>query len=450
MGFIRFRLRCKTKASCTARLGNRNWTSMVTTKTCKTKQVEKAKSLKQTSLARALNSGALDRVPKSGYSLYCATSLRNLDSALRGVAHKTRFKILAQRWRDLSACTRQSYCVKAKSMLQARHEQAKILGVKVRGQVTNHECWEKCKPTTDVSVKAATKNVGGMLSSDVGDVVVWSHGSANHRLKIGSGSYGDCVLGQHPQTGQNLVIKFFRSTSEMQHEKEVYNSLQNGTLLNTESRQHLFVQMLMHGLAPMPWIGLSLGADTLSGCISMEPLQPCDAKGVCAQLIMALSFLLSRHLLHLDVKPSNVVYDIRSNRVQLLDFSLALRWPVTLQAIKRLNLRTFCTAPFRPPELLPTNSPDRLCKIIGPTVDIWSVGCTLYLAITNELLFQNDEEGRLYKCLMSERGRASEKRIMFRAERLLRTLELQDVAHAKFCGGLCASSVNLMLKDGQY
>jgi serine/threonine protein kinase len=92
-------------------------------------------------------------------------------------------------------------------------------------------------------------------------------------------------------------------------------------------------------------------------------------------LASALRYLHRHGLLHLDVKPANVVAD--GGRAKLIDLSLA-RPPGRYRA----GLGTWCN--LSPEQARGTD--------LGPAADVWGLGTVLYEAATGEAAFDGDDE----------------------------------------------------------
>ena len=100
-----------------------------------------------------------------------------------------------------------------------------------------------------------------------------------------------------------------------------------------------------------------------------------------SSLLQAVSILHHHHIIHCDIKASNVLmYD--NNVIKLADFSLA--------TIKHKSFtHTVCTSTHRSLEgFLKTGFDEKL--------DIWSLGCTFYEIAYQELLFVNQGVDRQY------------------------------------------------------
>ena len=94
-------------------------------------------------------------------------------------------------------------------------------------------------------------------------------------------------------------------------------------------------------------------------------------------MILVPVFFILQHdsgIAHRDLKPENVLY-VSSTQVKIGDFGFST--PVTDKA-----LSTFCGSPaFAAPELLKEQN------YLGPPVDIWALGATLYYVVTGNVPF---------------------------------------------------------------
>jgi serine/threonine protein kinase len=100
----------------------------------------------------------------------------------------------------------------------------------------------------------------------------------------------------------------------------------------------------------------------------------------CYSLVQAISALHSQHIIHADVKASNVLL-YNDDTIKLTDFTLS---------VKKLNVtdtykHTVCTCTHRPLECL-------MKKPWDESLDIWSLGCTFYEIAYGELLFHHQKD----------------------------------------------------------
>jgi serine/threonine protein kinase len=113
----------------------------------------------------------------------------------------------------------------------------------------------------------------------------------------------------------------------------------------------------------------TLDGETLAHLIDRTPggLPAEDVAWLGLHLSSALRYLHNRDLLHLDVKPANVVAE--GGRAKLLDLSLA-RPPGRYEP----GLGTWC---YLSPE-------QEAGRELGPAADVWGLGMTLYEAATGD------------------------------------------------------------------
>jgi serine/threonine protein kinase len=120
----------------------------------------------------------------------------------------------------------------------------------------------------------------------------------------------------------------------------------------------------------------TLDGETLAHLVDRRPggLDADEVAWLGLHLSSALRYLHGRGLLHLDVKPSNVVAD--AGRAKLIDLSLA-RPPGRCHA----GVGTWCNL-----------SPEQARGgRLGPAADVWGLGTVLYEAATGEPAFDDDE-----------------------------------------------------------
>ncbi len=101
------------------------------------------------------------------------------------------------------------------------------------------------------------------------------------------------------------------------------------------------------------------------------------------QLLEALDFLSENEILHLDIKPQNILVSQDEQTVKLADFGSAYFQDVPLQ-----NFTYQITRFYRPPEVV-------LEAPITTASDLWSLGASLVTALTGSDLFTASNEQNL-------------------------------------------------------
>lgn len=98
-------------------------------------------------------------------------------------------------------------------------------------------------------------------------------------------------------------------------------------------------------------------------------------------------------ILHKDIKPSNVIYDAKTGRVQLIDYSIA---SLATKEILSRDDTTVGTLGYMSPEQLGS-----IHKAIGPGSDQYSLGVTLYELFTNTLPYRCNDIMELRRLQMT-------------------------------------------------
>jgi eukaryotic-like serine/threonine-protein kinase len=111
------------------------------------------------------------------------------------------------------------------------------------------------------------------------------------------------------------------------------------------------------------------------GALPLEQLIP-----LALNIASALHYLESESVVHFDVKPGNIIMSVPP---RLIDLSLAR----SVESARQLRTPVG-THVFQAPEVYEAPAS---ASHIGPAADIWSLGGTLYQAITGELPFPRDE-----------------------------------------------------------
>jgi len=159
--------------------------------------------------------------------------------------------------------------------------------------------------------------------------------------------------------------------------------LREGRLLSRLSHPHLVRGYESHD-GERPLIVLeSLRGATLAALLEQGRLSAAETAHLGLQVGSALRYLHGSGLVHLDVKPSNVIAD--AGAAKLIDLSIARR-PGPVKA----GVGTWC---YLAPE-------QARGGLVGPPADVWGLGALLYEAFTGRPLFGDDDDAD-YPCLQS-------------------------------------------------
>jgi len=106
-----------------------------------------------------------------------------------------------------------------------------------------------------------------------------------------------------------------------------------------------------------------------------EPL----SKTIFKPLVQAVLFLHSKGVIHRDLKPDNIIYDQTTDVTKLIDFELSTHFEKGSKLSQRSG-----TIHYLSPEV-------RRQNYEGPESDAWSLGVTLYVMLTGQFPYSNEE-----------------------------------------------------------
>lgn len=169
--------------------------------------------------------------------------------------------------------------------------------------------------------------------------------------------------------GTSVVVKTVRP-DRRNRERTVARLVREGELLARLTHPHI-VRCYETRVAPLPALVLeTLGGRTLSALLDDEELSVPEIAHLGLHLAAAVRYLHRHDVLHLDLKPSNVIES--GGRATLLDLSIA-------------------RAPGHAPPGVGTlgyQAPEQITGgVLGPAADVWGLGVTLYEAATGLLAF---------------------------------------------------------------
>ena len=158
--------------------------------------------------------------------------------------------------------------------------------------------------------------------------------------------------------------------------------LREGRLLARLDHPHLVRAYAVRGGERPAVVLESLRGATLGALLERERLGAAEASHLGLQLGSALRYLHGRGLVHLDVKPSNVI--AHAGAATLIDLSIARR-PGRVKA----GTGTWCS-------LAPEQARG---DYAGPAADVWGLAALLHEALTGAAPFGDEDGDAEYPCL---------------------------------------------------
>lgn len=195
--------------------------------------------------------------------------------------------------------------------------------------------------------------------------------------ELGRGGMGQVFRAEHAMMGRTVAIKVLpraKSTADteaaFQREIRMLARLDHPHLVRALDAGHDGkVYYLVTELVP--------GLDVRRQVLRHGPLDEIRAASVISQAALGLAHAHGHGLVHRDVKPANLLVTPEGH-VRVLDLGLA---GSVLEAESTRLGRVVGTMDFMAPEQI--RAPDG----VGPSADIYSLGCTLYFALTGEVPF---------------------------------------------------------------
>jgi len=195
--------------------------------------------------------------------------------------------------------------------------------------------------------------------------------------EIGKGGMGQVFRAEHAMMGREVAVKVLpraKSTPESEaafrREMRMLGRLDHENLVRAfDAGYDAMVYYLVTELVP--------GIDLKRYVQKYGPLDEATAASVIAQAARGLAYAHEQGLVHRDVKPGNPLV-MQDGRVKVLDLGLA---GSQLEEESSRIGRVVGTMDYIAPEQI--RAPDD----VGPSADIYALGCTLYYAVTGRVPF---------------------------------------------------------------
>ncbi|MET9487207.1 serine/threonine-protein kinase [Nocardia sp. NPDC006630] len=221
---------------------------------------------------------------------------------------------------------------------------------------------------------------------------------AGYRIvgELGSGGMGTVYLGRHPRLPRQDAVKVLsaersrgeRFRADFLREAEIAARVRHSNLVAVHDRGEQDGRL---------WIAMQYVAGVnLSQLIRRGPVAPEAAVHVLTEVARGLDELHRAGLLHLDVKPANVLIDEqpgRPDRVLVTDFGIART--AEDSALATIDSGFTGTLSYAAPEQLDDGPIDH-------RADVYALGCTLFQMLTGVLPFVRETTGSLIYAHMHE------------------------------------------------
>lgn len=228
----------------------------------------------------------------------------------------------------------------------------------------------------DVSRRAG----GRVLPSEPQHVIHSVIGQYEIQTEIGRGGMGVVYRARHLRLNRIVALKVIRSGQHADADE----------IRRFQLEAVLAAQLDHPGIVPVyeagefegqPYIAMGfVEGQSLWQRIQRSPLPPRDAARLIQSVAVAVQFAHEKQIIHRDIKPQNVLVSVEG-QARITDFGLA-----KLQSTGSDLTATgqiVGTPSYMPPEQAAGRSDE-----IGPRTDVYSLGATLYCALTGRPPFQ--------------------------------------------------------------
>lgn len=205
--------------------------------------------------------------------------------------------------------------------------------------------------------------------------------------EIGRGGMGIVYRGLHKKTRRIDAIKVIRpdrvSTVAGVHQRELQHQLQQEAQLAARvAHEHIVPVYQVGEVKGCPWFSMQLvEGQSLRDLMYEGPISPQKAATLIEQIARAVDKVHRHGVLHGDIKPHNILVEAEAERPLITDFGLADMIETTEVAVGIAG-----TPAYMAPELaaaaLEQRSPDQIAEVRTVASDIYSLGATLWSALT--------------------------------------------------------------------
>ena len=191
---------------------------------------------------------------------------------------------------------------------------------------------------------------------------------------LSGGSQSAVLLAFDPDLRREVVIKVYSPNLTRDQKSMV---LEEGRALSQIKSDHVARCLSVDTLEDCPYLVLEYVAGHALDRLSL-PLESDTALEIIRQIALAVDAVHDRGILHLDLKPSNVML-ADDGTIKLIDFGLA-------QPISNVSFGHVSGTPaFMAPEVA-----EHDVSLIDRRADIFGVGAILYYLLTGEVLFEGE------------------------------------------------------------
>jgi eukaryotic-like serine/threonine-protein kinase len=205
---------------------------------------------------------------------------------------------------------------------------------------------------------------------------------------LGRGGQGEVVLAEDTQLGRQVAIKILHSQSRekiesLLHEARIVSQLQHPNIVPLyDAGEQLGAPYLVYAY---------IEGGTLAAMLTEGPLPPVKSAEIACALLEALEYAHAHGVMHLDLKPSNIMMGQRGQPM-LMDFGIARLMSEPGEQDESMT----GTPQYMAPERISGEGVDA-------RVDIFSLGAVLYEMVTGQPAYSGDDRFQVMNRIVHEK-----------------------------------------------
>ncbi|MEH2252414.1 ATP-binding sensor histidine kinase [Nostoc sp.] len=189
--------------------------------------------------------------------------------------------------------------------------------------------------------------------------------------------------------GDLVVIKLLKAEyptvkeiAQIKHEYEIIQNLNIAGVIKTHKLIN-YDNGYSNGIA---MVLEDFGGESLKDQISSTGFELTKFLNIAGQITETLGELHSHHIIHKDIKPENILYNPNTEKIKLIDFSIASLLSKESPEITSLNLLEGTLAYMSPEQT------GRINRTLDYRTDFYSLGVSFYEMLTGRLPFHNAQD----------------------------------------------------------